>query len=59
MAFEVKEISVVYATVWDGKTKHSESHPFKHYMCKCGQYELLWFFSKLNGQCKNCAWFNK
>ena len=56
---DIKEINTSYLEVWDGKSKHKESVPMKHFMCWCGTYELLWMIGHLQGKCKSCFNTNK
>jgi len=56
---DISEVKMPYITIIDWKRKHQESSNFKHYTCKCGQLELLWFIEKLWGKCRDCTWFNK
>ena len=56
---DITEIKLPYAVISDWKKTHKEFTEFKHYVCECWNYELLWFIEKFSWKCKDCIWFNK
>lgn len=54
---DLKLIRINYLTIVDWKKTHKEFAEFKHFMCKCWNYELLWFIDKFENKCRFCASF--
>ena len=54
----LKEIKLKYIEFKDDRKTYKWFHDFKHYACKCGQYELLWFIDICKWECRDCSWFN-